>query len=812
MSETMTDAVQSNDVLADTGGVTLAWSLECMMADSLRHNDRVIINGDMHEFQHKRAGAGPHVFINLRTGFEACFGTQEIFKLQEQKLYRNPGRTGLQFDSAAWTKEALEQIQKSYRSVNKKSRAKAETKMRYVSEFMNRIHTADPEAPYARSHDNATEVIKFVDKEIADENVAIQKHNENLAASGQLEIIVRPRNLSTRSLLRWVKRQIELKMQEAALVHFNAVKARKRRLPQRIFAMISETIREVVEVSHKIGPTKIRILVNGKIKKENDARLADHERQQQNGEIPAGKTPNLLPEVKLTTVQNEYRRYDAWIRLAKAEGVAKADLEFGGVGKVEKPRRILDLVEVDHHQFDFHGILGTTPLGKSWGEAGFDRFWICLGLDVHSGYPVGLFPSFEPGGLHPALMCIDHMIKPKTYVAQRWPDINGSLLGFGKPVKIKYDNGKEFVSNQMKMALARIGVGFQMAIPHQPKTKPHVERFFGTMEEDFVSWLKGYCGNDPKKRGDRNPVLEAIITIEDFMYLLHMWLIEVYARRKQQGLDYDTPEERWMRGATNPDHQPRTLTEDELKVWDLVPTLELKLRATDDGILWKNLCYQSPELQAMRRRSGCYGSRKRGRSLPVTVRIPLYDVGKAYVADPTARETGDSRFPHEIIVEATNKHAHGRSKWQHEVVCGFVRSKKKSPTDHASYEEGFRHLYAVAIQKMRVVAASDKPPSEADLTGAQAPRMAGVLAYGAEKHALAALEATADRLGMFATKGVPPVTGEAPQPIRKGTGDDPLQKKPVRRAKIRYGVHGALDLNEFGELLPRKVAEEIIND
>jgi hypothetical protein len=163
-------------------------------------------------------------------------------------------------------------------------------------------------------------------------------------------------------------------------------------------------------------------------------------------------------------------------------------------------------------------------------------------------------------------------------------------------------------------------------------------------------------------------------------------------------------------------------------------------------------------------------------------------------------------------VEATNKHAHGRSKWQHEVVCGFVRSKKKSPTDHASYEEGFRHLYAVAIQKMRVVAASDKPPSEADLTGAQAPRMAGVLAYGAEKHALAALEATADRLGMFATKGVPPVTGEAPQPIRKGTGDDPLQKKPVRRAKIRYGVHGALDLNEFGELLPRKVAEEIIND
>jgi hypothetical protein len=168
-----------------------------------------IINGDMHEFQHKRDGVGPHVFINLRTGLEACFGTQELFKLQEHKLYRNPGRTGLQFDAAAWTKEALEQIQQSYRSVNKKSRAKAEAKMRYVSEFVNRILIADPEAPYARSHRNATEVIKFVDEGIVAENVETQKQNENLAASGKLEIIVRPRNLSTRSLLRWVNGRCE---------------------------------------------------------------------------------------------------------------------------------------------------------------------------------------------------------------------------------------------------------------------------------------------------------------------------------------------------------------------------------------------------------------------------------------------------------------------------------------------------------------------------------------------------------------------------------------------------------------------------
>jgi putative transposase len=785
----MTD--QPCDILADTGAVTLAWSMEWMMADSLNHNDRVIINGDMHEFQHKCEGAGPHVFINLRTGLEARLGTAQLFKLQDQKLYRNPGRTGLQFDAAAWTKEALEQIQTSYRSVNKNSRKKAEAKMRYVSEFMNRIHLADPENAHARSHDNAAEVIIFVDGRIAAENIEIQKQNDDLASSGKRDIIIRPRKLSTRSLLRWVAREMKYRKQEAALVHFNAVKARQRRLPQIVFALISETIRELVEVSHKLGPTKIRIRANEKLE-EHNARHGTN-----------------IGKIKLTTVQNEYRRYDAWIRLAKAEGVAKADLEFGGVGKVEKPRRILDLVEVDHHQFDFHGILGSTPFGKSWSKAGLDRFWICLGLDVHSGYPVGFFPSFEPGGLHPALMCIDHMIKPKTYVAERWPDIKGELLGFGKPVKIKYDNGKEFVSDQMKLALARIGVGFQMAVPHQPKTKPHVERFFGTMEGDFVSWLKGYCGNDPKKRGDRRAVLEAIITIDDFMYLLHLWLIEVYARRKQKGLDYDTPQERWMRGAVNPNHQPRTLTEEELKIWDLVPTLELQLKATDDGIRWNNLCYQSPALQALRRRSGCYGPRKRSLSLPVTVRIPLYDVGKAYVADRTARETGDNRFPHEIVVEATNKHAFGRTKWQHEVICAYLRAKKKSPTDHPSYELGQRHLFTAALEKMGMVAAGDKPPSVGELTNGQAPRMAGVLAHGAEKPALSALEATADRFGLFPDNRVPPARAVPPGPKEDHGG---ATGKPARRAKVRYEVHEPLSMNDAGELLPAKhLTEDVLN-
>jgi hypothetical protein len=96
----------------------------------------------------------------------------------------------------------------------------------------------------------------------------------------------------------------------------------------------------------------------------------------------------------------------------------------------------------------------------------------------------------------------------------------------------------------------------------------------------------------------------------------------------------------------------------------------------------------------------------------------IHDVGKAYVADPTAREAGDSRFPHEFVVEQSigmpSAEANGSTR-----VCSFFRAKKKSPTDHPSYEMGQRHLFAVALEKFRMVASSDKPPSVGELTKGQ---------------------------------------------------------------------------------------------
>jgi putative transposase len=746
-------------------------NLDDLMADDLHPHDVVFIDDKAHEFLRKEPH-GPHVFWNGVDKEEARYTTIQFLKLQAAGRYCHPQRNGPKFDDKKdgekLAKEHRERLRFAFAAFAERPRSLAAAKWLYVQEFLARIRNAEAEGgKYHRNHENAASVIAFTDDWI---------ERKNAEEKNRAKWIVKPRNRCPRSLLRWVARELKMQLQEAGLIHFNAVKPRRRRLPGTVFVIIASTIREMVKISAKLGPTKILI----RVKEGIDAHNAKH--------------GTALPYPKITTVKSEYRRYDAWVRLAAEKGVEAADLEYGTVGKLERPRRILDLVEVDHHKFDFHAVFGETPFVHAMSRAGLDRFWVCLALDVHSGYPLGFTISFEPGGLLPALACIDHAIRPKTYVRERWPHIDGDLLGFGKPVRFRYDNGKEFVSLLLQAALARVGIGFQMAIPKHPESKPYVERFFGTLEQDFVHWLKGSTGSNVKDKAHRKPIEEACVSLDDFVELFHQYLIECYARRKQQDLDWDTPEERWVRGANSPSHRPRPLTSYELARWDIVASIEVDVNATDEGFLWRDLDFQSEDLQTIRRRAGYHGLRKK-QPTPLKARIPLRDVSTAFVANPLAREDETGGTPAEIAVPCVNPHVKKRTLWQHEVVCGWLRSKKKNPTNYADYEEGFRHLFGNALRKMGVKLDGKEPKHgnkrKAGLTLGQAPRFAGVLLGGPDKHALHNTDKLTTRYDMFgeleAAAKAKAAADKAATPKRKGRSrkkfefkaeGDPLADRP----------------------------------
>ncbi|MGH9604940.1 MAG: hypothetical protein ACRD3N_04495 [Terracidiphilus sp.] len=308
------------------------------------------------------------------------------------------------------------------------------------------------------------------------------------------------------------------------------------------------------------------------------------------------------------------------------------------------------------------------------------------------------------------------------------------------------------MSLKLQAALARIGIGFQLAIPKHPETKPYVERFFGTIEQDFVHWLKGSTGSNVKDKAHRRPIEEACLPAEDFVELFHQYLIECYARRPQRDLDGQSPEERWVRGAAHASHRPRPLTPYEASRWDLIACIEDDVNATNEGFLWRDLDFQSEELQTIRRLAGYHGMRK-AVPTPLKARIPLRDLGTAFVANPLAREDETGNVPAEIAVPCINPHVKQRTLWQHDVVCGFLRARKLDPKNHADYEAGFLHLFGNALRKMKVTLDGNEPKHGRDikggLSGGQAPRFAGVLLGGPDKHALHHTDELISRYDMF---------------------------------------------------------------
>ena len=292
----------------------------------------------------------------------------------------------------------------------------------------------------------------------------------------------------------------------------------------------------------------------------------------------------------------------------------------------------------------------------------------------------------------------------------------------------------------MALALGRVGIGFELARPSFPDDKPYIERHFGTFSRDFLGWMKGRTGSSPRTRGAADPMQEARIELDDIVGLLHEYLITVYARRKQAGLDWDTPEQRWLRGMRSV--TPRLLTPDEQARIDVIASIEVEVKAGREGIRWQNKFYQSPALQELRRTSGDHGARRK-RMTPLTARVPLRNVGVMYVTVPGARP------PCEIAVPCTKAAAHGRTRWQDEVVEALLLRKKKDPTSAADYEAGFEQLFKRSLDYMGVDLDGSGSKPEGAKAAATAARFAGVMVDGVSEHALSRVEQEAVRLDVF---------------------------------------------------------------
>ncbi|BBY60964.1 hypothetical protein MSAR_41000 [Mycolicibacterium sarraceniae] len=166
------------------------------------------------------------------------------------------------------------------------------------------------------------------------------------------------------------------------------------------------------------------------------------------------------------------------------------------------------------------------------------------------------------------------------------------------------DRGKIFVSAAFDRATELRGVNCRVAPPYSPTAKPHIERLFKTIGDDFVRWIPGYKGRSVSHRG-RAPEKDAVWPLFVLQALLDEWVITVYQNRPHAGLQLTTaprmklsPNAIYRAMSASAPTPVRTLTRDE---WISMHPHEFR-RINRYGINLFNLVYDndSPRFHQMR--------------------------------------------------------------------------------------------------------------------------------------------------------------------------------------------------------------------
>lgn len=255
------------------------------------------------------------------------------------------------------------------------------------------------------------------------------------------------------------------------------------------------------------------------------------------------------------------------------------------------PTRILERVEIDHSPLDL--ILLDDELSIPIG-----RPYLTLLIDVFSGCVLGFHLSFKSPSYVSVSKAIVHAVKPKSLpklsikLQNNWPC-------FGKIENLVVDNGAEFWSKSLEHACKEAGINIQYNQVRKPWLKPFVERFFGRINDCFLSEMPGKTFSNILAREDYNPKKDAIMRFSTFTEEFQRWIVDVY-HQDTNSRETRIPIKRWQQGFDAfPPLEMNVDDEDRFKVLMFISDVRTLTR---NGIKFEELMYDSTALSDYRKR------------------------------------------------------------------------------------------------------------------------------------------------------------------------------------------------------------------
>lgn len=369
-------------------------------------------------------------------------------------------------------------------------------------------------------------------------------------------------------------------------------------------------------------------------------------------EIPAYST--IAYHIKRRTYQENIRG---------RVGKNRARYEFSSVGEAPKTTRILERVEADHTPLDIHVLSDDT-------NTLLGRPTLTVLVDHYSGMVVGCQISFEEPSYASASLAISCAILPKNEILEFY-GIDGCWPAHGVMEMMLADNGSEFWSDNLEMAISEVGSLLQFAPVRTPNYKGTVERFFRSLRTMLIDSLPGKTNGIKDSYDEYSAESEAKLTLNQFKKIFYNWLVNIY-HRQPIGDAVKSPLDLWNESARDfpVDEQDRKHIETALMASD-TRTIQRS------GIQIENLKYNNDSLRDIYRREG---------PTSALIKYSPFDLGHIYVFD----ELNGIYIP---VRCDEYEYAKGLSMYAHKIIQSHANKQRKSYRDDANLKKAKAEIF-----------------------------------------------------------------------------------------------------------------------
>ncbi len=364
-----------------------------------------------------------------------------------------------------------------------------------------------------------------------------------------------------------------------------------------------------------------------------------------------------LPIPSLMTIYRNLEKLDPYLVDLKRYGKLYTDRKYKVVKHRDRPKRPLEIVEIDHTKTDL--MVVDDEVGLPIGRATFSA-----AIDVATSSICGFYLSFHPPSYISVMNCLLHAIRPKTYLKEFFPNVKNEWNIHGVMETLSNDNGAEFYSRDFEDACLQMGIIIQYHPPQHPNIKGVIERWLRTLNQQLLHNQPGTTFSNIFELEDYDPKKNAVISLSTLIELIHIFIVDVYQQQIHRGIS-DIPARRWNKlTAIHPPLLPSRGV--ELNI--LLGAIDYRT-VSQHGIAWNNLQYNSDELGLIRRKL------KKGQK--VAFKYNPLDISIIYVADPENDQY--------ITVPALwQEYAAGLTLWQHKVIQQYNRTQLKQEYDFMS--------------------------------------------------------------------------------------------------------------------------------